>query len=388
MRGILLHRSSDEVRRATERELTRALQLASRNHGAQRVCGAKGWFCLRKWRVELLVVGYVVGWIPYIALTRAITSEPHGGMTRPLSGLETLPITMIVVMVSMFTFLWVLGWWPSAHRIRVGPLSLAVPTKWTAMAGVGATLILTTVPLSFTFPGVSIPFIQLLMRGDALIVAPLVDKLSGRIVRWYSWVAVVLVAVALGVTIRQRGGLHVPTLCLVTIVLNALGYFFRLMVMTRFAKNSDPHARRRYFVEEQLVACPLVVVTLGALAWRGGAEPLLELRWGFTELWAQTVVWNVLPLGVIVATLGVVAAFILLDKRENTYCVPLERSASVVGGVIAAYVLSHLRGYPVPTRAELIGVALLVAAIIVLSVGPRLGRDRTAERFEQQLGEG
>jgi peptidoglycan/LPS O-acetylase OafA/YrhL len=91
---------------------------------------------------------------------------------------------------------------------------------------------------------------------------------------------------------------------------------------------------------------------------------------------------------VIVAMLGVVAAFILLDKRENTYCVPLERSASVVGGVIATYVLSHLRGYPVPTRAELIGVALLVAAIVVLSVGPRLGRDRTAERLEQELREG
>jgi hypothetical protein len=351
------------------------MQVGVECFSARNACTLKGVASfLKNWRLELLVLAYVTGWIPYIALTRVITSEPHGGMTRPLTGLEMLPLSLIVVTVSMYAFLWIFGWTKAAHRVQLGGVSVPVPTKWTAMAGVGATLILTTVPLSLTFPGVSIPFIQLLMRGDALIVAPLVDRLSGRKVHWYSGVAVALVAAALVVTIRQRGGLHVPALCLLTIILNAGGYFIRLMVMTRFAKNADPAARQRYFVEEQLVAYPLALAILGALALRGGVKPLLELRWGFTELWTQSVAWSVVPLGVMVAALGVVAAFILLDKRENTYCVPLERSASVMGGVIAAYALSRVKGYPAPTSAELIGVGLLIAAIVVLSFGPRLGR--------------
>ena len=78
--------------------------------------------------------------------------------------------------------------------------------------------------------GVSIPFIQVLMRGDALIVAPLVDRLNGRKVHWYSVGALVLVALALAVTIRNRGGLNVPPLCLLTIIINVIGYVLRLMV--------------------------------------------------------------------------------------------------------------------------------------------------------------
>jgi hypothetical protein len=72
------------------------------------------------------------------------------------------------------------------------------------------------------------------------------------------------------------------------------------------------------------------------------------------------------------AALGVLGAFILLDKRENTFCVPLERSASILGGIMAAYVLAWRHRLPQPTTGELIGVALLVIAITVLSWGSRL----------------
>lgn len=40
--------------------------------------------------------------------------------------------------------------------------------------------------MSFSFQGVSIPYVQLLMRGDILIIAPLVDIVFGRRVRWWS----------------------------------------------------------------------------------------------------------------------------------------------------------------------------------------------------------
>jgi uncharacterized membrane protein len=103
---------------------------------------------------------------------------------------------------------------------------------------------------------------------------------------------------------------------------------------------------------------------------------MLQLRWGFSGIWRQSAAWNLLPLAIMTAVLGVLAAFILLNKRENTFCVPLERSASVLGGIIATYVLAWQHGLPQPTVAELIGVALLVAAIVVLSLGPKFDRQQ------------
>ncbi len=336
---------------------------------------------MKKQRAEpaslFYALAYLLVWIPYIGATRVLASQPHGRMAVPLTGLEMIPLTLIFAGVSMGMVLWLNGWWKSAHCRRFGPLTVPHPTRATAIAGLGATLILTTVPLSLTFPGVSIPFIQVLMRGDALVVAPLVDRISGRKVHWYSGVALLLVAAALAVTIRQRGGLHVPALCLLTIILNLLGYFLRLMVMTRSAKNANPESLKRYFVEEQMVAYPLALAILGGLAWAGRAPSLLQLRWGFTALWSGALLPVIVILGAIVAVQGLLAAMILLGRRENTYCVPLERSASVIGGVIAAYALWRIKNYPQPTSAEMIGVGLLICAIVLLSLGPNLGRRLT-----------
>ncbi len=171
----------------------------------------------------IYALAYLLFWIPYIGATRVLASQPHGGMAVPLTGLQMLPLTLIFAGVSMGMVLWLSGWWKSAHCRRFGPLTFPVPTRATAMAGLGATLILTTVPLSFTFPGVSIPFIQVLMRGDALIAAPLVGRLMGRKVDWYSGAALLLVAAALAIPIQQRGGLHVPARCLLTSVLKVQG---------------------------------------------------------------------------------------------------------------------------------------------------------------------
>jgi hypothetical protein len=338
----------------------------------------------------LLVFGYLVCWIPTIAITRSITNVAPAGMNRPLTGLEILPVTNIAVCILIYAFFAVTRWWKSAHQVRILGMTLPVPTRWTAMAGFGSALLLITVPLSLTFPGVSIPFIQLLMRGDVLLIAPLVDKIGGRKVHWYSWTAVVLVAAALLLTIQQRGGLRMPVLCIFAIILYTLGYFFRLLVMTRISKTSDAAAQKRYFVEEQIVAYPMAILILGILALMGRSQSSLQLRWGFSDIWGQPAVWNLLPLGGMTAALGVLAAFILLDKRENTFCVPLERSASILGGVMAAYVLAWQHGLPQPTAAELAGVALLVIAIAVLSWGSRLEKSRESmavERAAVEAGE-
>ncbi len=52
------------------------------------------------------------------------------------------------------------------------------------------------------------------MRGDILLIAPLVDIAFGRKVRWWSWVALAMVLVALVITLSDRGGLHLPPLAI------------------------------------------------------------------------------------------------------------------------------------------------------------------------------
>jgi len=75
---------------------------------------------------------------------------------------------------------------------------------------------------------------------------------------------------------------------------------------------------------------------------------------------------------VLLVLVSIFSILILLDARENTFCVPIERSASVLAGIAAAYVLSHMSIGARPTSAEMIGAALLIAAIAVLSFGRRL----------------
>jgi membrane protein implicated in regulation of membrane protease activity len=52
--------------------------------------------------------------------------------------------------------------------------------------------------------------------------------------------------------------------------------------------------------------------------------------------------------------------------------VPLNRASSILGGVAASTILAAMFGVAPPSGWELAGAALLVAAIAVLWLGPRL----------------
>jgi hypothetical protein len=134
----------------------------------------------RRHSLELIVFLYFLSYLPNIVVTRLVTTTPDAGLGRPLTGLETLPASLIVSLVLTYAFIWVSRWYRDAHKVNVAGLSLPIPTWYTFLSGVGTSLVLFTVPLSLTFPRVSIPFIQLLMRRDILIIAPLVDLLFGR----------------------------------------------------------------------------------------------------------------------------------------------------------------------------------------------------------------
>ncbi len=321
--------------------------------------------------IELNAFLYFATYLPYAVIVRWMASVPYPPLGRALTGLEILPATTILSALLTAVFVWAGGWSRRAHHVRIFGALLPCPTRWTLASGIGTALLLFTVPLSFTFKGVSIPFMQLLMRGDVLIIAPLVDLLAGRRVRWYSWVALVLVATGLILTIHQRGGLYLPPLAIVTVVLYTLGYFVRLIVITRVGKTGDPDTVKGYFVEEKLVGLPLALLALACLSLFDFGAQSGQLGFGFVAVWSSNQMGWILVLAVLLVLVSVFSILILLDRRENTFCVPIERSASVLAGIAAAFVLAHMSLGPAPTSSEIIGAALLVAAIFVLSIGGR-----------------
>lgn len=332
--------------------------------------------------LELWVLFYLLLYLPNVMITRLVATEAHPLLGRPLTGLETLPASLIFNMVLTYLFIWWSGWHRDANAVRVGRWRVPVPTRLTLLSGIGTALVLFTVPLSFTIPDVSIPFMQLLMRGDILLIAPLVDFAFGRRVRWWSWVALAMVLVALVITLMDRGGFRLPPLAIITVVLYTFGYFLRLAVMNWVSKSGDPASVRRYFVEEKVIALPLSVAVLAALSASGVGGQSGELAWGFLAVWTDPVLWPLFLIGFTLAIIGVVAIVILLAPQENAYCVPLERAASLLAGVGGSVLLALFWGGKMPRTAELAGAGILIAAIVLLSLAPRLSR--SAARAEAQ----
>lgn len=325
--------------------------------------------------IELATLLYVLFYIPYMVITRLLSTTIPPGMDRPLSGLETLPATLILG--SVFTLIFVIwtGWWRKANLVRVLGVQIPWPRWSTFLSGIGTAMLLFTVPLSLTFEGVSIPFMQLIMRGDVLIIAPLVDMIFSRRVRWWSWVALALVLVGLVITIGDRGGLNLPPLAIAAIIIYTIGYFVRLAVMTKIAKTGGENEVQAYFVEEKLVAMPLSIVMLAGLSLTPIAQGA-DLNRGFVQIWTSGAMPLIVALSLTFFAVSVFAALILLDKRENTFCVPFERAASILAGVAAAFILALGFGQRFPTHAELLGSALLVVAVAVLALAPRLSARR------------
>jgi len=328
----------------------------------------------RAFPIEGVLLLYLLSYLPNVIATKLITSVPHAGLGRPLTGLETLPASLIVSMVTTYTFIWLARWHRDAHSVRLGTIRLPRPTRYTLVSGIGTAFILFTVPLSFTIPHVSIPFMQLLMRGDILVIAPLVDFVFGRRVRWWSWVALALVLVALLVTLGARGGLKLPPIAILTVILYTLGYFIRLTVMNKVSKTGEQASVRRYFVEEKVIALPLAVAALAAISATGISGGHDELRWGFVSVWSDSSLPWLIFIGLTLTVISVFSIVILLDPHENAYCVPLERAASLIAGVGGALILAWIWGLQGPHPTELIGAGILIAAVMLLSVAPRLTR--------------
>ncbi len=329
-------------------------------------------------RIWAFAFGYFAAYVPYSAMTKALSSGLFEGMNGGIPGFELLPLTGLSSLVGMFVFITAMKWWKFAGRRKVLGVEVPMPGPWTFASGVCTAVIIATTTLAYTFSGVSIVFMMLLMRGGVLAIAPIVDFLSKRKVRWFSWVALALSLSALVCAFLGKGSVKLTFVAGIDVFFYLLGYFVRLRFMSRLAKSDDPDATKRYFVEEQMTATPVVVTTLAVLALIGSGPLMLQVRAGFTSFFDRGFTLEAIVIGLLSQGTGIFGGLILLDRRENSFCVPVNRASSILAGLLASLSLYVLLGKSPPGTNELVGAVLVIGAILVLSLPGVIAKRRAA----------
>ncbi|MCA9659891.1 MAG: hypothetical protein KC486_16220 [Myxococcales bacterium] len=315
---------------------------------------------------------YFCCYAPYSALAKALSSGAYPGLERGVPGAALLPLANLSALAVLLLAFSLGGFWRYASRLEIGRLKLPWPTWSTAASGACMAVIMLTTTLAYTFEGVSIVFVMLLMRGGVLLIAPLVDLVAKRRARWFAWLGLGLALAALVVAFAERGGYAISLGCAVDIGLYLLAYLVRLRIMSAEAKTADAAVTKRYLVEEQLTAATLSVALLAALGWAGRGELMSTIRAGFVDLPASGVALETVLLGALSEGVMLFGSLVFLDARANTFSVAVNRSTSVLAGVVAAFALFWLLDQPAPSAHQLVGAGLVLLAIASLGFGPHV----------------
>lgn len=282
--------------------------------------------------------GYFAFYVVYAALIKLVITGSFG---FKVTGAQLLPSAILGTLVTVPLLLALLGWW----KYATWPIDRRV-----VISGVATAVIIATTTMAYGFAGVSIVFTLLLLRGGVLILAPVVDLTAGRYVRWFSWIALLLSFAAIAVAFSSIDH-RLTTAAIVNIALYLTGYMVRLPMMTKAAKREDVDATRRYFVGELLVACAALALV-----------PLAMVK-----QWTTVAFLPSFTVGALYTGLYVFGTLIYLDRRENTFCVPLNRASSLLAGIVAAWLLMRVWGFePIPD-AQLAGAGVIIAALLFLS---------------------
>jgi protein-tyrosine-phosphatase len=188
-----------------------------------------------------------------------------------------------------------------------------------------------------------------------------------------------LCLLALGLALLDDGGTAMTPAAWLNVSAYLGGYALRFWIMGVLAKSHDRHANLRYFTEEQLVATPILLLALALVAALGG-DAVAPLRAGFSIL-PRPVLLGALAIGGFYALLSLFGTLIYLDRNENTYAVPVNRSASLIAGTVASYGLSLAFDLAPPPAWQIVGVVLLLLAALVLAMGPQLAPRLQSERW-------
>src|SRR5215203_1739658 len=342
----------------------------------------------RRYSLEIwaLGLGFYIFYTPYSGLTKALSTGLLPGLGGPVKGTVLLPISAIATVAGMFTFITVKGWWKYAGRREFFGHQVPFPRKLTFFSGVCMATIMGTTTLAFTFGGLSIVLVLVLLRGGTLIIAPIVDEIVGRRVRWFSWTAMFVSLAAVLVALSDAANYTLAMAAIIDISAYLAAYFFKLQFMTRLAKSDERSATLRYFVEEQMVASPLLVITLVVLALIGTGEVMLGFRTGLTTFINTPGAFYAAFVGFFYAALCICTTLIFLDRRENTFCMPMHCGSSMLSGFTATAVLAYLFNQPSPTMAQTVSAGFIAVALGFLS--PLHHFDRVMQKIKRGLGLG
>lgn len=343
--------------------------------------------------IAALCFGYFASYVPYSMMTKMISDGLFSGMNGVgFSGFEIQPAVVLGSFISMYIFITAAGWWKYATHSKIFGVSFPRPQWFTFISGLCTASQIITTTLAYTFSGISIVFAMLLMRGGVLIIAPMVDlvvKRRKRRIYWPSWVASGLSLAALLVAFSEKAGTAITLIAAIDISLYLFGYFFRLYIMSTWAKSDDAEERKRYFAEEQLVANPALLIGLlivGLLGMGADAESISNQVWqGFVSFPFKGYFIVTFLIGVFSYGTGLFGSLIFLDKRENTFTVPANRASSILAGVLATYLLSIYYGQKLPNIYHLTSAALIIFAIIFLMYRSMIEKRKaslTAHAFE------
>ena len=314
-----------------------------------------------------LGLGYYLSYTPYSGLTKSLSSGLLPGMQGPIRGTVLLPISAVATAAGMFLFITLMGWWKYVGRREFFGRSIPFPRRVTFLSGLCLATIMGTTTLAFTFGGLSIVLVLVLLRGGILIVAPLVDAIVGRRVRWFSWAAMIISLAAVLVVLGDAANYKLSIAAAINVVAYLIAYFFKLQFMTRLGKSDERAETLRYFVEEQLVASPFFVLVLVVMALIGTGNVMLDFREGLTTFLASTDALFAALVGLCYASLCVCTTLIFLDRRENTFCVPIHCGTSMLSGFTASYALMFLFNEKAPSIAQIISSGLIIVALGFLS---------------------
>ena len=323
----------------------------------------------RKYNLEIwaLGLGFYLFYTPYSGLTKALSAGLLPGTSGAIRGTVLLPVSVMATTLGILGFITAVGWWKYAGRRMVFGFALPFPRRLTFLSGICMATIMGTTTLAFTFGGLSIVFVLVLLRGGTLMIAPTIDAIVGRRVRWFSWAALVASLLAVLLALADAANYQLTIASSVTIAAYLAAYFFKLQFMSRLAKTEEEGATRRYFVEEQMVASPLLLLTLAALAWIGAGDVMLGFREGLTSFLNSPAAFYAALVGFCYAGLCVCTTLIFLDRRENTFCMPMHCGSSMLSGFTATAILATFFNQRAPSMAQALSAGVIILALGFLS---------------------
>lgn len=312
--------------------------------------------------LAILAIGYFLWYTPYAALTKALSAGLLPVEAAAVGGLALLPAAAVGTLLGIGGYLVASGRWRDLRGEG------GVPPGGLVFAGFCTAVVMATTTVNFTFTGISVLLVLLVMRGGVLVLSPLLDVFRQRSVSRDSWIALALSLIAVGVALGDVNGYHLTTGAVLSVCLYLAGYAGRFEVMSRVAKTDVGALDRRYFAGEALGAACWQVVLCALLATAG---PLAGgLRAGFGLIPTPTGAVAVV-IGLLYAALFTFGTRIYLDPREYSWCVPVNRGASLLAGIAASYLLTAFAELAPPGPPQLLGTALVLLAIAVLAFPAR-----------------